>query len=60
MARLAWGRGYLIVYIGGGGTGAIQVLDTHLHGPLSKYFQDMGMIALFKMADGEPDGAAAS
>ena len=56
VARLAWDCGYLIVYIGGGCTGAIQVLDTHLHGPLSRCFQEMEMSALLKVADEDPAG----
>ena len=56
VARLAWDRGYLVVYIGGGCTGAAQPLDTHVHAPLSKYFQEMEMSALLKMADEDPEG----
>ena len=41
--RLCWERGYLLVFIGGGCTGALQPVDTHLHGFLSKDFQAMEM-----------------
>ena len=43
IARLCWGRGSLLVFIGGGCTGALQPLDTHLQGILSNDFQNMEM-----------------
>ena len=49
--RLSWERGYLLVYIGGGCTGALQPLDTHLHAPLSKQYQELEMDCLMKIAE---------
>ena len=40
---LCWDKGYFLVYIGGGCTGAQQVNDTHLHGPLSREYQELEM-----------------
>jgi len=40
---LCWSKGYFLVYIGGGCTGAQQVNDTHLHGPLSREYQELEM-----------------
>ena len=56
VARLAWDRGYMVVYIGGGCTGAIQVLDTHLHGRFSALFQEQEMTALLEIMDEDPGG----
>jgi hypothetical protein len=33
---LAWERGYVMIRVGGGTTGVVQVNDTHLHGELSR------------------------
>ena len=41
--ELCWKRGYLMTYIGGGCTPALQVNDTHLHGPLSRDYQTAEM-----------------
>ena len=49
-ARLCWNRGYLCVYIGGGCTGALQPLDTHLHALLSKLYQEMEMNLLMRIS----------
>ena len=51
IARLCWDRGYLIVYIGGGCTGALQPLDTHLHGILSKLYQQEEMNCLLRISE---------
>ena len=56
VARFAWGRGYMVVYIGGGCTGAIQVLDTHLHSRFSALFQQQEMTALLHLMDEDPAG----
>ena len=45
------GPGYLIVYIGGGCTGALQPLDTHLHGILSKLYQEKEMNCLLRVSE---------
>ena len=50
IARLCWDRGYLIVYIGGGCTGALQPLDTHLHAILSKLYQEEEMNCLLRIS----------
>ena len=51
IARLCWDRGYLCVYIGGGCTGALQPLDTHLHALLSKLYQEKEMNLLMRIAE---------
>ena len=51
ITRLCWDRGYLPVYIGGGCTGALQPLDTHLHALLSKMYQEMEMDLLMRIAE---------
>ena len=40
---LCWSRMYVLVIIGGGITGILQVCDTHLHYPLSVRYQDIEM-----------------
>ena len=54
VSKLAWDRGYLLVYIGGGCTGSIQPLDTHVHGPFSRAFQELEMRDLITEADAHP------
>ena len=39
--RLAWNRGYIVVYQGGGTTGVGQVNDTDLHEKLSDLYQQL-------------------
>ena len=39
--RFAWGRGYVVVYQGGGTTGVGQVNDTDLHETVSANYQDL-------------------
>lgn len=51
-----WERGYLMVYIGGGCTGAQQVNDTHLHGPMSRKYQALEMDLLVYASDINPAG----
>ena len=41
--RLAWQHKYVVLLHGGGTTGVAQVNDTHLHGALSKVYQDLEM-----------------
>ena len=53
---LCWSRGYLVVYIGGGCTGAQQVNDTHLHGPMSREYQDLEMELLAHAQENNPHG----
>ena len=40
---MAWQRGYVVVRVGGGATGVVQVPDTHLHGDLSREYMDREM-----------------
>ncbi len=54
--RLCWNRGYLLVYIGGGCTPALQVNDTHLHGPLSFDYQQREMALLAAHMEINPKG----
>jgi len=41
--RLAWERGWVMVFHGGGATGVAQVNDTRLHGRLSQAYQQLEM-----------------
>lgn len=43
MLRLAWQHRAIVLLHGGGTTGVAQVNDTHLHGPLSKAYQELEM-----------------
>ena len=51
---LAWSRGYVCVYHGGGCTGVLQVNDTHLHYGLSQRYQDLEMQDLLQQQRLEP------
>jgi len=53
---LCWSRGYLMVYIGGGCTGAQQVNDTHLHGPMSRTYQELEMELFIFAQEANPHG----
>ncbi len=54
--ELCWERGYLLILIGGGITGAVQTCDTHLHLPLSTKYQHAEMAFLAEMMDLNPAG----
>ena len=44
VSKFAWQSGYALVLIGGGCTGAIQPLDTHVQGAFSKQYQEMEVL----------------
>ena len=52
--RLAWRHRFVIVFHGGGTTGVTQVNDTHLHGHLSKAYQELEMAEAFMQLAVEP------
>jgi hypothetical protein len=54
--RLAWHHGAVVVLHGGGTTGVAAVNDTHLHGPLSKAYQDLEMQSGFLQLAMDPRG----
>ena len=54
--ELCWERGYLLILIGGGITGAVQTCDTHLHLPMSMKYQHAEMAFLAEMMDLNPAG----
>ena len=53
---LCWSRGYLLLLMGGGVTGAVQIPDTHLHLPLSTQYQHAEMELLAGLMDLNPVG----
>ena len=59
VARLAWDRGYLVVHIGGGCTGAIQPLDTRAR-PSQQVFSRNGDERLAEDGRRGPRGFATS
>ena len=54
--QICWERGYLLILIGGGITGAVQTCDTHLHLPMSTKYQHAEMAFLAEMMDLNPAG----
>jgi len=53
---LCWSRMYVQILIGGGVTGILQVPDTHVHGPLSRRYQDLEMQDLLEQQRLNPAG----
>jgi hypothetical protein len=51
---LCWDRGYVLILIGGGCSGALQVNDTHLHMPLSKCYIQAEMMLMLALMDMRP------
>ena len=47
---------YVLILIGGGVTGILQVPDTHLHAPLSRRYQDLEMMDLLEQQRENPAG----
>ena len=56
IAKLAWQHRYVVIMVGGGATGVVQVNDTHLHGPLSKEYISLEMAEAFAKLQADPDG----
>lgn len=53
---LCFSRGYVLLVIGGGCSGSVQVPDTHLHMPLSSGYQNSEMILLAALMEQRPTG----
>ena len=47
-------RGYILVLIGGGITGDIQVNDTHFHGPLKAKYREFEMAKMLDKLEQNP------
>ena len=56
ITRLAWTHKYVVVFVGGGATGVVQVNDTHLHGHLSRDYLEREQAALFEFMRQNPNG----
>ena len=56
LVRLAWRQKYVVVFVGGGATGVVQVNDTHLHGPLSAAYVELEQADMFYKLHSNPDG----
>ena len=54
--RLAWKHRYIVLIHGGGTTGVTRVNDAHLHGPLSKLYQELEMQDCFHQLSLNPHG----
>ena len=53
---LCWSRMYVLLLIGGGITGILQVPDTHLHQPLSTRYTELEMVDLVEQQRLNPEG----
>ena len=53
---LCWSHMYVLILIGGGCTGVLQVMDTHLHAPLSRRYTDLEMVDLLEQQRVRPHG----
>ena len=53
---LCWSHQYVLILIGGGCTGVLQVMDTHLHEPLSKRYIELEMVDLLEQQRVRPHG----
>ena len=47
-------RGYILVMIGGGITGDIQINDTHFHGPLKAKYREREMTLMLEKLENQP------
>ena len=54
--RLAWKHRYVLIFIGGGCTGTVQVNDTHLHAQLSAAYIELELADLFDQHERNPAG----
>ena len=48
-------KGYILVLIGGGITGDIQINDTHFHGPLKARYREKEMKKMLEKLESNPD-----
>ena len=55
---LCWSRQYVLILIGGGVTGILQVMDTHLHYSLSQRYTELEMLDLLEQERVRPHGCA--
>jgi hypothetical protein len=53
--RLAWSKGYIVLYVGGGTTGAVQTNDTHLHRFLDEQYTELEQMSLLDDGELEPN-----
>ena len=53
---LCWSRQYVLILIGGGVTGILQVMDTHLHYSLSQRYTELEMLDLLEQERVRPHG----
>ena len=53
---LCWSRQYVLILIGGGVTGVMQVMDTHLHYSLSQRYTEIEMLDLLEQERANPTG----
>lgn len=56
LLRLAWQHRFVVIFVGGGATGVVQVNDTHLHGPLSKAYIELESADMFGKLQLNPSG----
>ena len=54
--RLAWKHRYVLILVGGGCTGVVQVNDTHLHALLSAAYIELELADLFDQHERNPAG----
>ena len=53
---LCWSHQYVLILIGGGVTGVLQVMDTHLHNLLSQRYTELEMLDLLEQQRVKPHG----
>ena len=53
---LCWSRQYVLILVGGGVTGILQVMDTHLHHCLSQRYTELEMLDLLEQERVRPRG----
>ena len=54
--RLAWSHRYVVIFVGGGCTGVVQINDTHLHAVLSAAYIELELADLFEQHEANPSG----
>ena len=53
---LCWSHQYVLILVGGGVTGVLQVMDTHLHQMLSARYTELEMLDLLEQQRVNPHG----
>ena len=56
VARLAWKHKFVLVFVGGGATGVVQVNDTHCHWIFSKDYIELEQADMFRKMQLDPHG----